>query len=81
MAIDLELRYRGLRSPHKIKIGVSGCARECAEARSKDVGVIATENGLEPLRRRQRRHVAPARRSCWPATSTTRRWSATSTGS
>lgn len=45
MAIHLELRYRGLRSPHKIKLGVSGCARECAEARSKDVGVIATENG------------------------------------
>jgi nitrite reductase (NADH) large subunit len=45
MAIGLELRYRGLRSPHKLKLGVSGCARECAEARSKDVGVIATEQG------------------------------------
>ena len=45
MAVDLELRYRGLRSPHKLKMGVSGCARECAEARSKDVGVIATEHG------------------------------------
>jgi nitrite reductase (NADH) large subunit len=45
LAIDLELRYRGLRSPHKIKAGVSGCARECAEAQSKDIGVIATENG------------------------------------
>ena len=45
LAIDLELRYRGLRAPHKIKLGVSGCARECAEARSKDVGVIATEQG------------------------------------
>ncbi|GAB3505390.1 nitrite reductase large subunit NirB [Amycolatopsis cihanbeyliensis] len=45
MAIELELRYRGLRSPHKIKAGVSGCARECAEARGKDFGVIATENG------------------------------------
>jgi nitrite reductase (NADH) large subunit len=45
MAIDLELRYRGLRAPHKIKMGVSGCARECAEARAKDVGVIATEKG------------------------------------
>ncbi|MDP9168580.1 MAG: nitrite reductase large subunit NirB, partial [Actinomycetota bacterium] len=45
MAIDLELRYRGLRAPHKIKMGVSGCARECAEARAKDVGVIATETG------------------------------------
>jgi nitrite reductase (NADH) large subunit len=45
LAIDLELRYRGLRAPHKIKMGVSGCARECAEARGKDVGVIATEAG------------------------------------
>ncbi|MFC4949420.1 nitrite reductase large subunit NirB [Pseudonocardia sp. GCM10023141] len=45
LAIALELRYRGLRAPHKIKSGVSGCARECAEARSKDFGVIATENG------------------------------------
>jgi nitrite reductase (NADH) large subunit len=45
LAIELELRYRGIRSPHKIKSGVSGCARECAEAQSKDFGVIATENG------------------------------------
>ncbi len=45
MAVQLELRYRGLRAPHKLKLGVSGCARECAEARGKDVGVIATETG------------------------------------
>ncbi|MBX7265236.1 nitrite reductase large subunit NirB [Micromonospora sp. Llam7] len=45
LAVALELRYRGLRSPHKIKSAVSGCARECAEARSKDFGVIATETG------------------------------------
>jgi nitrite reductase (NADH) large subunit len=45
LAVALELRYRGLRAPHKIKLAVSGCARECAEARSKDVGVIATDNG------------------------------------
>jgi nitrite reductase (NADH) large subunit len=45
MAVRLELRYRGLRSPHKIKLAVSGCARECAEAQGKDVGVIATERG------------------------------------
>lgn len=45
MAVRLELRYRGLRSPHKLKFGVSGCARECAEARAKDVGVIATDQG------------------------------------
>ncbi|MCH4091401.1 nitrite reductase large subunit NirB [Acetobacter sp.] len=44
-ALDLENRYKGLRSPHKLKFAVSGCTRECAEAQSKDVGVIATENG------------------------------------
>ncbi|HWA38020.1 MAG TPA: nitrite reductase large subunit NirB [Burkholderiales bacterium] len=45
MAIDLEQRYRGLRAPHKLKMAVSGCTRECAEAQGKDVGVIATEKG------------------------------------
>lgn len=45
LAVQLELRYRGLRTPHKIKSAVSGCSRECAEAQSKDVGVIATERG------------------------------------
>jgi nitrite reductase (NADH) large subunit len=45
MAIHLENRYKGLRAPHKIKLAVSGCTRECAEAQSKDVGVIATERG------------------------------------
>jgi nitrite reductase (NADH) large subunit len=44
-AIDLENRYKGLRAPHKIKFGVSGCTRECAEVQSKDIGIIATENG------------------------------------
>ena len=44
-AIDIENRYKGLRSPHKLKMAVSGCTRECAEAQSKDVGIIATENG------------------------------------
>ncbi|WP_261817532.1 nitrite reductase large subunit NirB [Vibrio gallicus] len=45
LAIDIENRYKGLRSPHKLKFAVSGCTRECAEAQSKDVGIIATENG------------------------------------
>ncbi len=45
LAIELELRYRGLRAPHKLKSAVSGCTRECAEAQSKDFGVIATERG------------------------------------
>lgn len=44
-AIELENRYKGLRAPHKIKFAVSGCTRECAEAQSKDIGIIATENG------------------------------------
>ena len=45
LAIEVEQRYRGLRSPHKLKSAVSGCTRECAEAQSKDFGIIATENG------------------------------------
>ncbi len=45
MAIRLEERYKGLRAPHKIKFGVSGCTRECAEAQGKDIGVIAGEEG------------------------------------
>lgn len=45
LAIELENRYKGLRSPHKLKMAVSGCTRECAEAQGKDVGIIATEKG------------------------------------
>lgn len=44
-AIEIEERYRGIRSPHKMKMAVSGCTRECAEAQCKDVGIIATEKG------------------------------------
>ena len=45
MALYIENRYKGLRSPHKLKSAVSGCTRECAEAQSKDFGIIATEHG------------------------------------
>lgn len=45
MAIFVENRYKGIRAPHKFKMAVSGCTRECAEAQSKDFGVIATEKG------------------------------------
>ncbi|TWI66087.1 nitrite reductase (NADH) large subunit [Pseudoduganella lurida] len=45
LAIELENRYKGLRTPHKIKFGVSGCTRECAEAQGKDIGIIATDKG------------------------------------
>lgn len=44
-AIRIENRYKGLRSPHKLKSAVSGCVRECAEAQGKDFGLIATEKG------------------------------------
>lgn len=44
-AVDIENRYKGLRAPHKLKGAVSGCIRECAEAQSKDFGIIATEKG------------------------------------
>ncbi|MPW21859.1 nitrite reductase large subunit [Paraburkholderia sp. CNPSo 3157] len=45
LAVAMENRYKGLRSPHKLKFGVSGCTRECAEAQGKDIGIIATEKG------------------------------------
>jgi nitrite reductase (NADH) large subunit len=44
-AIRVEHRYKGIRAPHKMKCAVSGCVRECAEAQSKDFGLIATERG------------------------------------
>ena len=44
-AIEIEDRYKGIRAPHKFKSAVSGCIRECAEAQSKDFGIIATEKG------------------------------------
>ncbi len=67
MAIRVEERYRGLRSPHKLKMAVSGCTRECAEAQGKDVGVIATENGwnlyVAGNGGARPQHAAPARRA------------------
>lgn len=44
-AIEIEERYKGIRAPHKLKSAVSGCVRECAEAQSKDFGIIATDKG------------------------------------
>lgn len=45
LGVFLENRYKGIRTPHKMKFGVSGCTRECAEAQGKDVGIIATDAG------------------------------------
>lgn len=44
-AVRVENRYKGIRAPHKVKMAVSGCVRECAEAQGKDVGLVATEKG------------------------------------
>jgi nitrite reductase (NADH) large subunit len=44
-SIRVEERYKGVRAPHKMKSAVSGCVRECAEAQSKDFGLVATEKG------------------------------------
>jgi NAD(P)H-dependent nitrite reductase small subunit len=45
MGNRLEQRYKGFRAPHKLKMGVSGCMRECAEAQGKDIGLVATTKG------------------------------------
>ncbi|MDG3084947.1 nitrite reductase large subunit NirB [Vibrio hannami] len=45
LGVELENRYKGIRAPHKMKFGVSGCTRECAEAQGKDLGIIATDAG------------------------------------
>ncbi|MCZ8499579.1 hypothetical protein O9929_23545 [Vibrio lentus] len=45
LAIRLENRYKGLRSPHKIVCGFYCNFVECAEAQSKDFGIIATDKG------------------------------------
>ena len=71
MALYVENRYKGLRSPHKLKSAVSGCTRECAEAQSKDFGVIATENGWN-LFVCGNGGMKPAMRTCLLPTSTTR---------
>lgn len=45
LGVMIENRYKGIRTPHKMKFGVSGCTRECAEAQGKDLGIIATDAG------------------------------------
>jgi nitrite reductase (NADH) large subunit len=72
MAISIENRYRGLRSPHKLKMAVSGCTRECAEAQGKDVGIIATEKGWN-LTSAATAASSRATPICWRKTSTMRR--------
>ena len=47
MGIELEKKFWGMWGPHKVKLGVSGCPRNCAEATIKDFGVVGVESGWE----------------------------------
>jgi len=45
LGIQIEKRFQGLESPHKMKLGANGCPRNCAEATTKDLGAVAIEGG------------------------------------
>ena len=47
LGIELETAMEGLYTPHKVKSGVSGCPRNCAETYVKDIGIVAVEGGWE----------------------------------
>jgi nitrite reductase (NADH) large subunit len=47
MGKDLERALWRMYAPHKVKLAVSGCPRNCAEAGIKDVGVIGVDSGWE----------------------------------
>ena len=47
MGVDLEQAFAKMYAPHKVKLAVSGCPRNCAESGIKDVGVIGVESGWE----------------------------------
>ncbi|HEX5126608.1 MAG TPA: nitrite reductase large subunit NirB [Rhodocyclaceae bacterium] len=47
MGVKLEKMLFGMWSPHKVKLAVSGCPRNCAESGIKDVGVIGVDSGYE----------------------------------
>jgi len=47
LGIDLEHDLFNMWSPHKVKLAVSGCPRNCAEAGIKDVGIIGVDSGFE----------------------------------
>ncbi|MGD9695576.1 MAG: nitrite reductase large subunit NirB [Thermoleophilia bacterium] len=49
LGVEMESVMEGLRTPHKVKLGVSGCPRNCAEATVKDIGVVAVEGGWQVL--------------------------------
>ncbi|MFD1343843.1 nitrite reductase large subunit NirB [Litorisediminicola beolgyonensis] len=47
LGIKLEKALWGSWTPHKVKLAVSGCPRNCAEATCKDVGVVCVDSGFE----------------------------------
>ncbi|MBP3950825.1 nitrite reductase large subunit NirB [Bacillus suaedae] len=47
LGIELEKRFERLDTPHKVKMGVSACPRNCAESGIKDVGVVGLDGGWE----------------------------------
>ncbi len=47
LGIEMERAWEGLHTPHKVKSGVSGCPRNCAEATVKDIGCVAVEGGWQ----------------------------------
>jgi nitrite reductase (NADH) large subunit len=50
LGIEMEKAWEGVHTPHKVKSGVSGCARNCAEATVKDVGLVAVGEGRWQVR-------------------------------
>lgn len=47
MGILLERKFEGLNTPHKVKMAVSACPRNCAESGIKDVGIVGVEGAWE----------------------------------
>lgn len=47
LGVEMEKQWEGLHTPHKVKSGVSGCPRNCAEATVKDIGCVAVEGGWQ----------------------------------
>jgi nitrite reductase (NADH) large subunit len=47
LGVEIEKRFQGIEAPHKMKLAVSGCARNCAEATVKDLGAIAVPDGWQ----------------------------------
>jgi nitrite reductase (NADH) large subunit len=45
LGVQIERRYQGVETPHKLKLATAGCPRNCSEATTKDVGAVAIEGG------------------------------------